>query len=310
MRLVFFGTPEIALPSLEALAAGHDLLAVVAQPDKPQGRRGTPAPPPTKVWALEHRVPCVQPTKLNDGTFEAWLRGKAPDACPLVAYGRILKQPLLEVPTHGFINMHPSLLPKYRGPSPIQTAILNGDNMTGVTVMKLDPGMDTGPVLLQKEYPILPDDTTASLSERLGQEGAQMLAESLGLLASGRAEFHPQPEEGVSVTRTFTKQDGRVRWGSSALQIHNLVRASVPWPVAHCGFKGAVCRLHKTEAIPERAFALPGAITAVECDRIVVATGDGQLAILALQMPGKRAMSAADFLRGNPVRPGDRFEDL
>jgi methionyl-tRNA formyltransferase len=310
VRLVFFGTPEIAVPSLEALAAGHQLLAVVAQPDKPQARSATPAPPPTKVWALEHGVPCVQPIKLNDGTFEAWLRDNAPDACPLVAYGRILKQPLLEVPRHGFINMHPSLLPKYRGPSPLQTAILNGDEVTGITVMRLDPGMDTGPILMQKQYPIFPDDTTASLSERLAKEGAQMLADSIDLLAAGRAEFHPQPEQGVSVTRTFSKEDGRVRWGDSARQIHNLVRAAVPWPVAHCKFRGAVCRIYKTEVITETTDAAPGTVTSVTRDSIVVAARGGQLSIQTLQMPGKRAMTTAEFLRGTRVSPGDRFEDL
>jgi len=299
------------VPSLETVARGHEVCAVVCQPDKPQGRSGTSVAPPVKQWADAHGVACVQPVKLNDGTFESWLRAQAPEVCVLVAYGRILKQPLLDVPVHGFLNMHPSLLPRHRGPSPIQTAILCGDAVTGVCVMRLDAGMDTGPILLREEHPIDPDDTTLSLTRRLADAGADALARALALVAEGKAEYRPQGDEGVTVTRTYTKEDGRIRWAAPARDIHNLVRAAVPWPVAQCGYKGAVCRILKTAVVAENASGVtPGTVTAVAKDRVLVAAGEGQVAVLEFQAPGKKAMAMGDFLRGHAMSPGERFEDL
>lgn len=310
MRAVFFGTPDLAVPALAAVAARHDVTAVVCRPDRPHGRSKKPVPPSTKVWAAEHGIPVTQPTKLNDGTFEAWLKEQAPEVCPLAAYGRILKQPILDVPVYGFINVHPSLLPRHRGPSPIHTAILEGDEVTGVSIMRLDAGMDTGDILLQEEAPIAPDDTTASLSERLAKLGAELLVQGLELIASGRAEFRPQDHARATVTKQFEKADGRIQWAEPAARIHNLVRAAFPWPVAHCLHSGEVCRIHKTEVVHEAADATPGAVVRVEKDRVQVATGDGLLAILVFQAPGKRAMSMADFLLGRAIRVGDRFESI
>ncbi len=308
MRIVFFGTPELAVPSLAALADAHDVTALVCQPDKPQGRSKTPVRPPTKVLAEARGIPVVQPTKLNDGTFEAWLREQAPDVCALVAYGRILKQPILDVPRHGFLNVHPSALPKYRGPSPIQTAILNGDATTAISIMALDAGMDTGPVLLQKPFPINPDDTTATLTERIAARGAELLVEGVRRVESGDAVFTPQADAGVTVTTMFTKDDGKIRWASPAAVIHNLVRAAVPWPVAHCGFRGEVYRFHKTRVID--ASGAPGEVVSAGKDHLHVAAGEDGLAIELIQAPGKKAMAIADFMRGARVESGERFEDL
>lgn len=310
MRAVFFGTPELAVPSLDAVAGRHELVALVCQPDKPQGRSSRPVPPPTKVWAESHGVAVTQPTALNDGRFESWLREQRPDVCPLVAYGRILKQPILDVPAHGFINMHPSLLPEYRGPSPIQTAILDGKTRSGITIMRLDAGMDTGDIILQKELEIRPDDTTLSLSHLLGDIGAALLVEALDLIDQGRATFTPQDHARATVTRMYGKEDGRIRWEMPARRIHNLVRAAIPWPVAHCLFHGDVCRIHKTELVDEPAGAAPGTVTRVEKDRVVVATGEGQLAILEFQAPGKKPMPIGDYLRGHPIQLGERFENV
>ncbi len=319
MRIVFLGTPELAVPTLAAVAERHEVAAIVCQPDRPKGRSNKPVPCPTKSWGLEHDVPVVQPTALNDGAFETWLRVQAPDVCVLVAYGRILKQPILDAPKHGFLNMHPSLLPRHRGPSPIHTAILSGDEVTGVTIMRLDAGMDTGDILLQKESPILPDDTTASLSERLAGAGAAAMLRGIEQIETGRAVFRPQECEGATVTRLFEKQDGQIRWGAGAREIHNLVRASIPWPVAHCMFHGAVTRICRTQVLTvcrgltncdEPAEAPPGAVTRVERDRVIVATGKGQLAVLEIQTPGKRVMSVGEFLRGHAITAGDRFEDI
>jgi len=310
VRAVFFGTPDLAVPSLDAVAGRHELVALVCQPDKPQGRSSRPVPPPAKVWAESHGVAVMQPAALNDGRFESWLREQRPAVCPLVAYGRILKQPILDVPAHGFINMHPSMLPGYRGPSPIQTAILDGKTRTGVTIMRLDAGMDSGDIILQKEIEIRPDDTTLSLSQRLGEIGAALLVEALGQIEQGRATFTLQDHARATVTRMYGKQDGRIRWELPARRIHNLVRAAIPWPVAHCLYNGEVCRVHKTEPVDEPAAAAPGTVTRVEKGRVVVATGEGQLAILAFQAPGKKPMAMADYLRGHAIEPGERFEDM
>jgi len=315
VRTVFFGTPELAAICLETVASRHEIAAVVCQPDKPQGRSKKPVPPPTKQFAVTQGIPVHQPVVLNDGTFEALLRDLEPEVCVLVAYGRILKQPILDVPPHGFLNVHPSLLPRYRGPSPIQTAILEGEEMTGVSVMKLDTGVDTGDVLLQERVPIAPDDTTGSLSEKLARVGAKLLQDGLNRIASGNAVFTAQDHTQATVTRRYEKQDGRIRWGSPARTIHNLVRAAVPWPVAHCRFKGEICRIHKTEVVMDAELVLgvpkePGMVTRIEPDRVIVTAGEGQIAIRVFQAPGKRAMDIADYLRGHAIVAGDRFEDL
>jgi methionyl-tRNA formyltransferase len=310
LRTVFFGTPELAVPSLAAVAERHDVTALVCQPDKAKGRSKKPVPPPTKVWALEHGIPVHQTAKLNDGTFEAWLRDQTPDVCAIAAYGRILKQPILDVPRLGFLNLHPSLLPRYRGPSPIQSALLNGDAVTGVTIMRLTLAMDSGDILLQEEALIEPEDTSATLSDRLAEHGARLLADGLDLLASGEAQFTPQNESDAVYCSLFEKADGRIAWAKPATTIHNLVRAANPWPVAHCRFHGAVVRLHKTVVVDETSDAAPGTVVRAEKDRVVVVTGEGNLAILVFQAPGKRAMAMDDYLRGHPIAPGDRFEDL
>lgn len=310
MRTVFFGTPEIAVPSLAAIAAQHEVGAVVCQPDKPQGRNLKLMPPPVKVWALEHGIPVHQPEKLNDGAFEQWLREQAPELCTMAAYGRLLKQPILDIPPMGWLNLHPSLLPRWRGPSPIQTAILRGDPETGVTIMRVTLEMDAGDILLQEAAPVGHDETAAELSERLGNMGAELLAHGMALVAAGNAAFTPQDPTKVEYCSLFEKEHGRIRWGQSALEIHRLVRAAIPWPVAHCLYHGEVCRLHKTAVIEENTDIPPGTVTAVEKDRVLVATGQGQLAILVFQAPGKKAMPMADFLRGRKMAPGERLEDI
>ncbi len=310
MRVVFFGTPELAIPSLEAVAANHEVAAVVCQPDRPQGRGRKLTSPPVKSWAEDRGVPVVQPTKLNDGTFEAWLREQTPDICVLAAYGRILKQPILDVPPHGFINMHPSLLPKYRGPSPIRSALLEGETVTGVSIMRLDAGTDTGDVLLQEEVPIEPEDNNITLTERLAERGADLLVEALRLIAEGRAVYTPQDDSQATYTRIFTKADGRIRWSEPAERIRNRIRAALPWPAAHCILEGRIVQIHDARVVDEPAAAEPGVITGVKRDAVVVATGDKSLAVLKLQAPGKRPMAMGDYLRGRRLETGQRFEEV
>ncbi len=308
MRIVFFGTPALAVPPLAAITERHEVCSVVCQPDRPQGRGRKPAPPPVKSWAEEHGIPVHQPAKLNDGAFEEWLRAQQPELCALAAYGRLLKQPILDVPRHGFLNLHPSLLPKYRGPSPIQAAILNGDAVTGVTIMRISLEMDAGDILLQEEAPIAEDDTTATLTERLAHQGAALFVEALDLIAMGKAQFRPQPSEGVSHCRMLSKADGNIRWEEPAEHIHNLVRAAIPWPVAYSVLNGVTLRIHKTKVVDTPAQGSPGTITAIGKDDIHVATGEGTLAVLHVQPPGKRPMTVGEYLRGRQVAVGDRFQ--
>ena len=310
LRIVFFGTPELAVPCIEAVTARHTVTAAVCQPDKPKGRGRKLVAPPVKAWAEEHGIPVVQPVKLNDGAFEAWLRTQQPDVCVLAAYGRLLRQPILDVPRHGFLNLHPSLLPKHRGPAPIRGALLEGAEVTGVTIMRLSLEMDAGDLLLQEEAPIRPDDTALTLTPRLAEQGAALMVRALELVETGQAVFTPQDDSQATFTRMFAKEDGRIRWDRPARDLHNLVRAAQPWPAAQCAFRGETFRILKTEIIEGDAEDSPGTIVEVGKDRLVVATGAGRLAVLELQAPGKRAMAVADFLRGHEIAPGGGFGEL
>lgn len=310
MRTVFFGTPEIAVPTLRAVEALHDVTAVVCQPDRPQGRSKRPVAPPVKVAAEKLGIPVHQPEKLNDGNFEAWLRDQAPDVCTIAAYGRLLKQPLLDIPRLGWMNVHPSLLPKYRGPSPIQSAILNGDAETGVTIMRLVLAMDAGDILLQEKVSIGDNETALELAGRLGMLGADLMLKSLRLLEEGRATFTPQDPDGIVECRMFEKSDGRIRWAAPARTIHNLVRAAQPWPIAHCHFHDEVYRIHQTRLLDGPANAAPGVIESIEHDALIVATGEGHIAITGIQAPGKRIMTADEYLRGHKLDAGDTFVDI
>ena len=310
MRIVFFGTPDLAVPCLAALTARHEVTAVVCQPDRPKGRGKKLQAPPVKAWAEEHGLPVHQPAKLNDGTFEAWLREQAPDLCALAAYGRILKQPILAVPRHGFINMHPSLLPKYRGPSPIQSAVLNGDAVTGVTIMDITLEMDSGDIYLQRETPIGPDETAADLTARLAELGGAMMAEVADAIEAGTATRTPQDDGQASYCALLSKEDGFIDWNAPAQRIHDLVRGAQPWPAAQCRFHGEVCKILRSAVMPGDAGAAPGAITAVEKDHVLVATGGGQLAILVFQVPGKKAMPMREYLVGHALKVGEKFESM
>lgn len=307
MRIAFWGTPEIAVPSLEALASRHDICALICRPDRPKGRGRKVSPPPTKIWALSHGIPVYQPEKLNDGVFIEIFREIAPDLCAVVAYGRILKQPYLDVPPEGFLNMHPSLLPRYRGPSPIQTAILNGDTETGVTIMRMTLEMDAGDILLQETESIYPEDTTGTLSVRLAEKGARLFVDAVERIERGEAVFIPQDPDKVVMCHLFEKQDGRIQWGNTAVQIHNLVRAANPWPMAFTSCKNTIFRIIRSEPVEDDSRETPGVITRIEKDRILVSTGKGLLAILEIQIPGKRIMPVADFLRGHPLQAGICF---
>lgn len=310
MRIVFFGTPALALPTLAAVASHHEVAAVVTQPDRPRGRSGKAEAPEVKTWALDRGLPVHQPENLHDGAFAAWLRGQAPELCALAAYGRLLKQPVLDVPPKGWLNLHPSLLPRWRGPSPIQTAILAGDPKTGVTIMRVTLEMDAGDIVAQEETPIGPDETAGELSERLADMGAALMLRALSWVEEGRAPAIPQDPAGVTRCRMFRKSDGRIDWRAPARDIHNRVRACNPWPMAQCLFRGAFCRIHKTKPVDVSHDATPGTVLEVCDDHVLAAAGDGALALLRIQMAGKKALGMDAFLRGCPIAPGERFEEI
>jgi methionyl-tRNA formyltransferase len=307
MRIVYLGTPSFAVPSLDALsAAGHELVAVVAQPDRPAGRGRALRPPPTKVWATGHGVPVLQPEKVRDGRLSAELSTLAPDLLVVAAYGRILGRDLLELAPLGALNVHASLLPRWRGAAPIQWAIAAGETETGVSIMQLDEGLDTGDVLLQRVERIHPADTAETLSERLADLGGRALVEALALLARGG--IVPVRQDGTRATRArpLEKEDGRVDWTRAAVAVANRLRAFTPWPGAFTPFAGKLLKLVEARPAPPAglpAGAAPGFAVVVPGQGLLVACGGGTaLLVTQLQPEGRAAVPAADFANGLRVR--------
>ncbi len=283
---------------------------MVCQPDRPQGRGKKLHAPPVKVWAEAHGLPVQQPRKLNDGAFEQWLRETGAEAGALAAYGRILKRPILEALPRGIINMHPSLLPAYRGPSPIQSAVRDGVGETGVTIMRLTEEMDAGDILSQERVPVGENETALELTAHLAELGGVRLAEGLTRMAEGQDTWTPQDHAAATYCRLWEKADGYLRWAEPAVHLHNLVRAAVPWPVAQCQFRDGQFRVLRARATDTPSGAAPGTVEAATDDGIDVATGTTRLRLLEVQPAGKRAMLVGDFLRGAKLEPGERFEEL
>ncbi len=308
-RVVFMGTPAFAVPSLEALIdAGHDLVAVVTRPDKPRGRGREPAPCAVKAAAVARGVKVLEPVTLRDGSFTEILKAMAPDVVAVVAYGRILPQDVLDVPPFGCVNLHASLLPKYRGAAPINWAIINGDRVTGVSTMLMDAGLDTGPVLLEEMVEIGADDTAEDLAIRLSTVGARLLCRTMDLLLDGRLKPRPQDESGATIAPVLTKDDGRIDWTRGAEQIRNQIRGLYPWPGAFTRWKKGLLKVHAARAASNAGQdATPGHVVGASEGAIDVACGRGVLSITELQPENKRRMSADEFIRGYRIGPGEKF---
>jgi methionyl-tRNA formyltransferase len=301
LRLVFMGTPEFAVPVLTALLdAGHHVAAAYCQPDKPAGRGQLLEPPPVKVHAAQRRLPVLQPPTLRSPEAQAELAALKHDAIVVAAYGKLLPPEVLAVPPLGCLNIHPSLLPKYRGPSPVATAILNGDEVTGVTVMKLDEGMDSGPILVQRETPIGPTETADALTTRLFQVGAALLVEALPTVALGKAVFQPQDKSQATLTRKLSKEDGLVDWSKPAIHIARQVRAYHPWPGTFTTWDRRMLKLFEAVAQGTDSKAQPGQVLRLDEAGVAVAAGEGILCVGRLQEEGRRAVSAKEFLAGHP----------
>lgn len=319
MSIVFIGTPAFAVPSLRRLASeGYHIAAVVTQPDRPAGRGRHPAPPPVKSAAEDLGLSVLQPASLRDPDAVGEIASLKPEVIVAVAYGQILRESVLSIPPRGVLNVHPSLLPRWRGASPIASALLAGDEQTGVTIMLMDPGMDSGPILSQKTYPVSPADTTGSLTEALSREGAALLVHTLPRWLAGETEPRPQDESQATVSRLLTKEDGRIDWSKPAADIWRQVRAFNPWPGAYTTLDGEL--LHVWQAWPlDAATAEPGIVTPLtpaQRSRLPegpdpaafgVQTGEGMLAVLQVQRAGRRAMPGGDFLRGMPGLIGRRL---
>ena len=305
MRLVFAGTPEFAVPSLTALASEHELAGVLTQPDRPRGRGRQLTPSPVKQAALERGLPLLQPTSLREETTLAVLRGWHPDALIVVAYGLLLPPALLALPPRGCINLHASLLPRWRGAAPIQRAILAGDARTGVTVMQMEAGLDTGPILLQRSLPIPAGATSGDLHATLALLGAAALCEALAELAAGRLVPRPQAALGVTYAPKIEKSEAVIDWSRDALSIERQVRALHPRPGAESRLAVEPLRILAAEAqdLPMPP-SLPGTVLALSADAIVVACGHGQLAVKTLQRPNRNAVSAREFAQAYQVASG------
>ena len=311
LKAIFFGTAEIACPSLEALAESGfaKVVAVVSQPDKPRGRDLKIQPTPVKDLALKLNIPVLQPDRARNESFLAELRALAPDVIVVMAYGQILPQSLLEIPPHGCVNIHTSILPKHRGAAPIQWALLNGDIETGVTLMKMDAGMDTGPIIEISRTPITEDDNAQTIHDRLALLGATLLAEKLPAYLNGSLKPQPQPE-GATHARKITKEDGRLNWNEPAQVLWNRVRALTPWPGTYTFIPGdpkpLMLKIWKAKPAPGQG--APGEILAIDKDRILVACGTGTLALLEVQREGGKRLPTRDFVLGSPIQVGQRLE--
>lgn len=311
LRTIFMGTPELAVVCLETLrrAPAIELVAVVTQPDRPKGRDLKPQPPPVKEAALRAGLPVLQPESVREETFLEQVRAWRPDVIVVAAFGQILPPALLALPRLGCVNVHASLLPKYRGAAPIQWALLNDERETGVTILKMDAGLDTGDILAQRAAPIHPEDNAATLHDRLAQLGAQLLVETLPAYAAGRIQPRPQPGEGVSHAPKLRREDGRIDWRLPARAIWNRIRAFTPWPGAFTYLPGEPHPqlLKIWEAAVTSGRGAPGEILSADHSGIVVACGQDALRVTILQREGGRRLGAQEFLAGHPLRPGARL---
>lgn len=303
MRLIFAGTPEFAVPVLEALARRHEVAAILTQPDRPKGRSLRTEPTPVKVAADKLGIPALQPDSLRDESVVAQLADIGAQAIVVVAYGKILPRGVLDLTPVGCINIHPSLLPAYRGAAPIQRAIINGDDVTGISVMQLDEGMDTGPVYAQSRITIEPDETAGELAARLDHEATELLLAVLEEIELGTAVATPQSAGGVSVAEKVSKEDAVIDWRKTAREIHNQVRALNPVPGAFTSYSGRRIKVWRTNIEGENTSASPGEISRAG-DRLDVDTGSGIIALLEVQPESKGRMSAAEFVRGYRLRAG------
>ena len=313
MKIIFMGTPDFSVGTLEALiAAGHEITLVVSQPDKPKGRGKEMQATPVKTCALEHHIPVFQPVKVKEPEAVEILRSYEADIFVVVAFGQILSEEILQMPKYGCVNIHASLLPKYRGAGPIQWAIIDGEKETGITIQQMDKGVDTGDILFQSVVPIDAKETGESLFEKLAKAGAALIVEALPKIEAGEVTPRKQDESQASHAKMLQKSMSRIDWNRKAAELDCLIRGMISWPGASSGYHGKTLKIWQQEPVakdqlPAEALAgaEPGTVIAVEKDAIYVQTGEGALKLTEVQLEGKKRMAVKDFLLGYPVQPGE-----
>jgi len=303
MKVIFMGTPEFAVPSLQALIDSEDeIVAVVCQPDKPKGRGLEVAAPPTKILAEKHSVPVLQPQKIKTEEFFNELKSYKPDLICVAAYGKILPKNILDLPPSGCINVHASLLPKYRGAAPINWTIIRGEKITGITTMKMDEGMDTGDMLLKKELKVEDEDTGETLSQKLCHVGAELLIETLTLLKEGKLNPIPQDNSQATYAPMLKKEDGKIDWQKPAEEIRNLIRGILPWPGAYTTLDGKLLKIYRANVSDSNG--KPGEVIKSDSHILRIGTGSGALDVLELQIEGGKRLKVEEFLRGRKINEG------
>lgn len=325
MKVVFMGTPDFAVGALEAIIeAGHQVTAVVTQPDKPKGRGKEVQMSPVKACALSHNIPVFQPVKIREPEAVETLRTYQADIFVVAAFGQILPEEILSMPKYGCVNIHASLLPKYRGAGPIQWAIINGEKITGITIMQMDKGLDTGDMLFQSDVAIASDETADSLHDKLAAAGARLIVEALAKIEAGDVTPVKQNDEDSCYAKMLHKSMGKIDWQMEAEKLDCLIRGLISWPGASTLFRGKTLKIWREEAVPESELAAlaelpgqnqeafirkaqPGTVVRVEKDAIYVQTGDGVLRLTEVQPEGKKRMAVKDFLLGYPVKAGERL---
>lgn len=306
MRIVFMGTPDFAVPCLRRLISQkHDIAAVVTQPDRAKGRGNKLAPPPVKVLAEEAGIPVYQPEKIKTREFTQMIRNLEPDVIIVVAFGQILSQEILDIPPLGCINVHASLLPKYRGAAPINWCIINGEKTTGITTMYMEKGLDTGDMIIKKETAIDENETAGELHDRLMELGASVLSETLALLSEGKVQRTPQNNEEASYAPIMSKSLGRIDWSKTVYEIRNLIRGTYPWPGAFSSYNGKVFKILRAAALEDSVKNENyGCVSQVNKDSIVIDCGTGRLKIDELQFENEKRMSVEAYLRGHEIVTG------
>ncbi|MCF2640873.1 MAG: methionyl-tRNA formyltransferase [Lachnospiraceae bacterium] len=305
MRVIFMGTPDFSVGILEEIIkAGHEVVLAVTQPDKPKGRGNTVQFPPVKETALTHGIEVYQPTKIRDAECVEYLRKYHADIMIVAAFGQILSKEILDMPRYGCVNVHASLLPKYRGAAPIQWAVINGEKVSGVTTMRMDIGIDTGDMIEKVEVPLDKEETGGSLFDRLAEEGAKLCVHTMSEIEAGRATYTKQDESEATHTSMIKKQFGKIDWTKSAVEIERLVRGLNPWPSAYTSLNGKTLKIWRTSVEEADSGAKAGTIVSLKKDEIAVQTGKGILLLQEVQLEGKKRMPVDAFLRGYQLEKG------
>lgn len=305
MKIVFMGTPEFAVPCLQKIIdEGHEVLAVVTQPDKPKGRGKKLAMPPVKELALKYDIDVYQPVKAREESFVEKLKEINPELIVVVAFGQILPKSILDIPKFGCVNVHASLLPKYRGAAPLNWVIINGEEKTGVTTMYMDVGLDTGDMILKSEIPLDDEITAGELHDKMMVQGAEVLKDTIDLISKGEAPREKQNDEETCYSPIMDKSLGNIDWSKSATDIHNLIRGVNPWPSAYTTYDKQTMKIWKTKVLDKLSEKTPGTILSVDKNGIEVSTGDNVLQISEIQMSGKKRMIVSEYIKGNDISTG------